>query len=954
MRSPYDDVSVVTGNGEDFKANSLSNYNNNNNSAIPYHARENSLPFSYGQINNKTSTPLRSVNANPAPGGRYRNQRDIDFDGGGYGTMTTRVGTMPTKADINVDVNRNQHYSGTNYDTKYAYNNNTNGLTATLKSTTVPVTGSSTDKTNTNTTIKAQPRLTSPILVRKTLNSRSPTRNNGSTNTNTIANTYHYKYGSDNDSLFRGADGSRSGIGRDNTLNGNISGYNNNNNGYGSTTRKYNNNNMYFSGFDVGDTIDGSAVERKTQPRDDFEELLRERREKVMREHYRTPGSTVPTTATNGKSPNSRKFNYDFEFHLNLDDEAPPQPPRRAHNMDRTSPLQQQQQQYITREIPVEREVVNITPTGTNAATTYVERNYHTISTQQQPQPRQQQYESLYSTVEKRTIKPSQRRQYSPSLTPSPTQQLQPQHQQQQQRRLEYATYGNGNASGYDYGFDSSSNNEYVTTTNNNRSSLGAAVVARSRNDLSTTQQQPIYATTNKQQQQQHQINTTSTAYAVNRNTFEPELSITDYATTSALSLPIGPTPNVASTVGTGKISPLPSPYIARPETPAFPVTPRTPHAAYSGGGGKNSPMGSVGGYSHSPLPSQRRTPTMDLPNGKSMLDLHNYSSETIYRTSCRPRLDSNMSLVNSEPQEVAAHLVKFAKDSSKYWYKPNLSREEAVQLLLHAEPGTFIVRNSTTYKDNYGLVMRVHQPPPNSELTGQPDDLVRHFLIEPTKHGVRLKSCANEPVFTSLSALIYEHSINKLALPCLLRIPDHDLVPSLIEPTSAQKQLLTQGAACNVVWLFSSDTESLTGVEAIRKAIRQLYAQQPLPVPTEVHFKVTQQGITLTDNTRKKFFRKHYPADSISFCAIDPDHRLWSMQLTTTAEDEVKNTKATSSTVGGLKKTIFAFVARNSPKSKDNQCHVFCDLDIHQPASAIVSFVNKTLPTERERNFVL
>ncbi|CAD6991974.1 unnamed protein product [Ceratitis capitata] len=522
-------------------------------------------------------------------------------------------------------------------------------------------------------------------------------------------------------------------------------------------------------------------------------------------------------------------------------------------------------QQYRTRDIPIEREVA--TPTINSS---YVERNYHTISSSnayreagnahattqhqsriqgqqhQPPQPQQQkhEFESLYSTIERRGVQPSQRQQ---SLSPSP---MQP----QQQRRPEYSTYGNGNAAGY--GLDG--NNDNVTT--NNRSSLGAAVVARSRNDLSS----PIYATTTKQ------VNTTASTYH-SRNTTEPELSTMDHQLQSSLSLPIGSALTVTAntnSVVSGKISPSSS-HTARPETPAFPVTPRTPHGAYNG---QNSPMG----YSHSPV-LQRP----DLPTGKSMIDLHNYSSETIYRTSVRPRLDSNMSLVNSEPQEVAAHLVKFAKDSSKYWYKPNLSREEVVQLLLYAEPGTFIVRNSTTYKDNYGLVLRVHQPPPNSELTGHPDDLVRHFLIEPTKHGVRLKGCANEPVFTSLSALIYEHSINKLALPCLLRIPEHDLVPSLIEPTTAQKQLLTQGAACNVLWLYSCETESLTGEEAIRKSIRQLYTHNPLPTPTEVHFKVTQQGITLTDNTRKKFFRKHYPGDSISFCAIDPDHRLWTIQLT-------------------------------------------------------------------------
>ncbi|XP_036340839.1 tensin-2, partial [Rhagoletis pomonella] len=731
MRSPYDDFSVVSDSGDEARANSYNYSSNNNSSAIPYHARENSLPFSYGQIN-KASTPLRSISGDAGTGGLYRNQHGIGVGVGSSGIRDFGLGpsSSPSKADMSLS-SGTDHYYGTNYK-----NASKNGLTATLKSTTAKTSasGSGTDTTN---TIKAQPRLTSPILVRKTLNSRSPTRN-GATNTNTIANTYHYKYGNDNDSAFYATAGSSD---HSNALNGNISGYNN---GYGSTKR-YNNNNFIYGNnnnnsekFEIGDTIDGSLNVRRTQPRDDFDQLLRERREKVMREHYRPTGTTPIVNGsggTFGTSPDSRKFNYDFEFHLNLDD-APP-PPRRAHTMDRTS--LQQLQQYRTRDIPVAREVAM--PTSNS---TYVERNYHTISSsnasreasgpfaashqqsrilqqQSRPQPQsqqQQQLESLYSTVEKRVVPPS-RRQYSPS--PSPT-------QSQQERRLEYSRYGNGNAAGY--GVDSS--HEYAT---NNRSSLGAAVVARSRNDLSS----PIYATTSKQV-------TAATSTYHSRNSIEPALSVTDHPMAASLSLPVGPASTVAATanaVEAGKISPSPL-HVARPETPAFPVTPRTPYGGYNG---QNSPIA----YSHSPVPQRP-----DLPNGKSMLDLHNFSSETIYRTSCRPRLDSNMSMVNSEPQEVAAHLVKFAKDSSKYWYKPNLSREEAVQLLLHAEPGTFIVRNSTTYKDNYGLVVRVHQPPPNSELTGQPDDLVRHFLIEPTNHGVRLKSCANEPVFTSLSALIY------------------------------------------------------------------------------------------------------------------------------------------------------------------------------------------------------
>lgn len=293
-------------------------------------------------------------------------------------------------------------------------------------------------------------------------------------------------------------------------------------------------------------------------------------------------------------------------------------------------------------------------------------------------------------------------------------------------------------------------------------------------------------------------------------------------------------------------------------------------------------------------------------------------------------RRNSTTSNANSEPQEVAPQFVKFARDSSKYWYKPNISREEAIALLRNAPPGTFVVRDSTTFANAYGLVVKVTHPPPGVQSKGpNSEELVRHFLVEPTIRGVRLKGCSNEPVFTSLSALVYQHSITPLALPCRLIIPDTDLQQSDLQSPGHQ-QLLMQGAACNVLYLFTCDTESLTGPQAIRKGVGLLLSLRPLPKPTQVHFKVSIQGITLTDNTRQLFFRRHYPSNNVSFCGLDPDEHRWSIPSST--GDIPSN------------KRIFAFVAKRSPTSADNQCHVFCELEATQPATAIVSFANKVV----------
>ncbi|XP_048455244.1 tensin-1-like [Rhincodon typus] len=130
-----------------------------------------------------------------------------------------------------------------------------------------------------------------------------------------------------------------------------------------------------------------------------------------------------------------------------------------------------------------------------------------------------------------------------------------------------------------------------------------------------------------------------------------------------------------------------------------------------------------------------------------------------------------------------------------------------------------------------------------------------------------------------SLSALVYQHSITPLALPCKLVIPSQDPVDKTPEPavsSNSPMELLKQGAACNVLFVNSVDMESLTGPQAIAKAISETLGAPAQPVATVVHFKVSSQGITLTDNQRKLFFRRHYPISSVTFCDLDPQERRW------------------------------------------------------------------------------
>ncbi|CAA9999307.1 unnamed protein product, partial [Nesidiocoris tenuis] len=126
----------------------------------------------------------------------------------------------------------------------------------------------------------------------------------------------------------------------------------------------------------------------------------------------------------------------------------------------------------------------------------------------------------------------------------------------------------------------------------------------------------------------------------------------------------------------------------------------------------------------------------------------HSSPSPTVYYgTSRRSSIHSN----GEPPQEVSPAHVKFVRDTSKCWYKATISREEAINLLRDRAPGTFVVRDSNSFPGAFGLALKVATPPPNAgkSPTGDPaNELVRHFLIEPTSRGVRLKGCSNEPVF--------------------------------------------------------------------------------------------------------------------------------------------------------------------------------------------------------------
>ncbi|KAM5273414.1 tensin-4 [Ctenodactylus gundi] len=280
---------------------------------------------------------------------------------------------------------------------------------------------------------------------------------------------------------------------------------------------------------------------------------------------------------------------------------------------------------------------------------------------------------------------------------------------------------------------------------------------------------------------------------------------------------------------------------------------------------------------------------------------------------------------------------MKFVMDTSKYWFKPSITREQAIELLKKEAPGAFIIRDSSSYRGSFGLALKVQEVPASAQnrpgCAGEDNsDLVRHFLIESSAKGVHLKGADEEPYFGSLSAFVCQHSIMALALPCKLIIPQKELGgadrasgSSTDSPTSSMKK----SAGCHTLYLSSVSVETLSGALAVQKAISTTFERDVLPTPTVVHFKVTEQGITLTDIQRKVFFRRHYPLTTLRFCGMDPEQRRWQ-----------KYCKPSR---------IFGFVAKSQTETQENVCHIFAEYDPVQPASQVIGTVTALLQdTER------
>ncbi|KAL7671027.1 hypothetical protein ACOME3_005940 [Neoechinorhynchus agilis] len=364
------------------------------------------------------------------------------------------------------------------------------------------------------------------------------------------------------------------------------------------------------------------------------------------------------------------------------------------------------------------------------------------------------------------------------------------------------------------------------------------------------------------------------------------------------------------------------------------------------------------------------------LPTTKSRIVNAVYASPPITSSARVQKTDTSLQnrdekLVNREidlgqnqtSSNVVSYHPSYVKNNLRFWYKPKISREETIRILKNKTPGHFLIRDSVGFPGAYGLALKVAHPPIHVQIKPGADptnELVRHYLIEPTSQGVRLKGCANEPTYATLSALVYHHTIDQIALPCKLILPSNDPLPMPATAAHAQTSahsILEKGAACYVVFLgtidlaSSSSTNNQALANTCQRAIDQLMNSKTRPVL--VHFRVSSQGITVTDVARQSFTSRHFAVNTVLHCGQDSDrNRMWNADERVRAElTEVAITAGPLSPTINLpppstmtcKPRCFAFITRSQSGNLDS-VFVFAEFDPKQPASAIVNFVTKVM----------
>ena len=107
------------------------------------------------------------------------------------------------------------------------------------------------------------------------------------------------------------------------------------------------------------------------------------------------------------------------------------------------------------------------------------------------------------------------------------------------------------------------------------------------------------------------------------------------------------------------------------------------------------------------PIICQKRTspPKPQPPRAPNMLHRPRLPEAVVSKP--KPQQKPNQDAPTVKAQQIS-QLVRTAKETMPYWYRPQYSREEAINFLRSLNPGSFILRDSSTVPGGYVLTIKV------------------------------------------------------------------------------------------------------------------------------------------------------------------------------------------------------------------------------------------------------
>ena len=97
--------------------------------------------------------------------------------------------------------------------------------------------------------------------------------------------------------------------------------------------------------------------------------------------------------------------------------------------------------------------------------------------------------------------------------------------------------------------------------------------------------------------------------------------------------------------------------------------------------------------------------PKPQPPRAPNMLQRPRLPEAVVSKPKPQQKADQDASTVQAQQ---ISQLVRTARETMPYWYRPLYSREEAINFLCSLNPGSFILHDSSTIQGGYALTIKV------------------------------------------------------------------------------------------------------------------------------------------------------------------------------------------------------------------------------------------------------